>query len=312
MIENFIAIDVETANGSRGSICQIGVAAYSGSNRSWVWSTLVNPEEAFDEGNIRIHGIRSHDVQSAPRYPNVFEELARLVRGQFVVSHSRFDCDALHEASSKYGLDFPEAKWIDSCRVARLAWPTLRSHALDVLCGHLSIELKHHDAASDAVACAEVLTHAVLQTRMGIARLADETGFVRPPQGRPPSSQSGRRYSARRYSERLSMAGSPAGPLTGEILVCTGDFEIGEAELVKLAANLGCNVEDRFSKKRTTMLVVGTRDPAQFNDKVKSNKLLAAEAAIAKGRQVAILSEDEFLALARSCCAHAGSAGAKS
>jgi hypothetical protein len=96
------------------------------------------------------------------------------------------------------------------------------------------------------------------------------------------------------------MAGNADGPLAGEILVCTGEFEIGEAELVKLAARLGCEVEDRFSKKRTTILVVGTRDPNQFNGKVKSNKLLAAEQAAAKGRQVTILSERQFLSLARS------------
>ncbi len=293
MLENFIAIDVETANERRDSICQIGIAAYCGSNRQWAWSSLVDPEQAFDDANVRIHGIRSHEVQTAPRFPKVFEDFARVADGKFVVSHTRFDFDAIYEASSKYGLSFLGAKWIDTCSVARFAWPELRSHALPVLCEHLSIELKHHDAQSDAIACAEVLTQAVLQTRLGIARLGDETGYVQPPQRRQL-----RAAGATRYSEKLSMAGNSNGPLAGHILVCTGDFAMGEAELVKLAASVGCDVEDRFSK-RTTMLVVGTRDPAQFNGKIKSNKLLAAEAAVAKGRKVDILSEAEFVAVAR-------------
>lgn len=303
MIENFIAIDVETANSSRGSICQIGLAAYRGSNRQWVWSTLVNPEEAFDEGNVRIHGIRGKDVQSAPNYPSVFDELRRVIEGQFVVSHTSFDCDALTEASSKYGLVLPETRWVDTCSVARMVWPSLHSHALNVLCEHFSIELMHHDAASDAVACAEVLTQAILHARKGIGQLGMETGFVSPkrgPRSGMPTGQ-GPKGSARRYSEKLSMVGDPTGPLAGEVLVCTGDFERGELALVQLAASLGCDVEDRFSKKRTTMVIVGTRDPSKFNGKQKSNKLLEAEAMIAKGKRVSILSEVEFVALAQRC-----------
>ena len=301
MIENFIAIDVETANSSRGSICQIGLAAYRGSNRQWVWSTLVNPEQAFDEGNVRIHGIRSQDVQSAPNYPSVFDELKRVIEGQFVVSHMGFDCDALTEASWRYGLVLPETRWVDTCSVARLVWPSLHSHALNILCDHFSIELKHHDAASDAVACAEVLTQAVLHARKGIAQLGMETGFVSSKGGRRLGKAAGTRQRGPVYSEKLSMAGDAAGPLAGEVLVCTGDFTIGERALVELAASIGCDVEDRVTKKRTTMLVVGTRDPSKFNGKQKSNKLLDVEALIAKGKKIAILSEAEFVDLAQRC-----------
>lgn len=292
MIENFIAVDVETANEARHSICQIGLAAYGGSNRKWTWSSLVNPEEPFEEGNVRIHGIRSEDVRSAPKFPSILETIAPSLGGQIIVSHTPFDCSALHQAAMKYGCSFPESRWVDTCEIARLAWPDLSSHALDVLCGHFSIELSHHDAASDAVACAEILTQAILHTRMGIEQLAKRVGLVAPPEHRLH-----RNAAERRYSAKLSMAGDVNGPLAGQVLVCTGDFKIGEPKLVQLAASLGCDVEDRFSKKRTTILVVGTRDPARFNGKVKSDKLLAAEAVAAKGKPIAILSEQEFLKL---------------
>jgi hypothetical protein len=76
------------------------------------------------------------------------------------------------------------------------------------------------------------------------------------------------------------------------VWVCTGDFSIGEAALV--AASLGCDVEERITKK-TTMLVVGQRDPARFKGKEKSRKQLQAEAAAAEGREIAIMTEREFL-----------------
>ncbi len=69
--------------------------------------------------------------------------------------------------------------------------------------------------------------------------------------------------------------------------------------MAQIASELGCDVEERFSKKRTTILVVGKRDPAQFNGKEKSNKLMSAEAAIAEGYRITIVDEDGFLRLAQ-------------
>jgi DNA polymerase-3 subunit epsilon len=40
--------------------------------------------------------------------------------------------------------------------MARKAFPALGSHRLDVVCDHCGISLRHHDAASDAEACASV------------------------------------------------------------------------------------------------------------------------------------------------------------
>lgn len=45
-------------------------------------------------------------------------------------------------------------------------------------------------------------------------------------------------------------------------------------------------------------MVVGQRDPSQFGGKQKSRKQLDAEAAIAAGRNVQIITELEFIELA--------------
>jgi NAD-dependent DNA ligase len=113
-----------------------------------------------------------------------------------------------------------------------------------------------------------------------------------------PISYSTERSSSRRYSERIEAQGDPTGPLAGQIWVCTGDFSSGEAELVRLATSLGCDVKERFGKK-ATILVVGQRNPDHFCGKEKSKKLLDAEAALAAGRKVHIMTEREFIELAR-------------
>lgn len=293
MVDEFIAVDVETANQTRSSLCQIGIVAFKGTIPQWEWSSLIDPEEPFDEFNIGIHGIRSVDVQTAPTFPIVLESIADRIQGRIVASHTAFDCDALTMAAQKYGLQFPGCKWIDTCEIARFAWPTLVNHKLDTLCRHFGIELNHHDALADAAACGRILTRALLDTGIGLRELSTRRLRSSP---QPRSSHSSR--SRARYSERIELTGRPGGPLQGHVLVCTGDFTIGEAQLAATAANLGCDVEERVRKKRTTILVVGRRDPSQFNGKEKSQKQLDAETAIAEGRQITIMTEAEFLALA--------------
>ena len=53
----FVAIDIETANPDMSSICQIGIAEFYDGNLIGEWSTLIDPEDYFDEVNISIHGI---------------------------------------------------------------------------------------------------------------------------------------------------------------------------------------------------------------------------------------------------------------
>ena len=63
-----------------------------------------------------------------------------------------------------------------------------------------------------------------------------------------------------------------------------------------MAAAAGCNVAENVSKK-VTMLVVGTQDKTKLLGYDKSTKHRKAEALIAKGAEIEILSESDFLDL---------------
>ena len=65
----FVAIDVETANPDMGSICQIGLAKFVDGQLAEEWSTLVDPEDYFDDVNISIHGIELRMVRGQPKLP---------------------------------------------------------------------------------------------------------------------------------------------------------------------------------------------------------------------------------------------------
>ena len=64
----FTAIDLETANADRTSICQIGVVHVQDGRIEDRWRTLVNPQDWFDPFNVSVHRINEEAVRNSPRW----------------------------------------------------------------------------------------------------------------------------------------------------------------------------------------------------------------------------------------------------
>ena len=112
MTNQFVAIDVETANPDLASICQIGAVTIAGGKITDRWQTLVNPEDYFDGFNVSIHGIQETDVAQAPTFPQVVSHLKDLLRGEIVASHTPFDKVAFNRVCDKYNLPQMECSWL--------------------------------------------------------------------------------------------------------------------------------------------------------------------------------------------------------
>ena len=81
---NFIAIDFETANAKRSSICEVGICVVRNGEISETRSWLVQPEDNFYHyRNIQIHGIRPEDTENAPDFKQVWEEIERTYLDEF-------------------------------------------------------------------------------------------------------------------------------------------------------------------------------------------------------------------------------------
>lgn len=155
----FVALDVETANNHRGSICQIGLAFVRPDNTIETWSTHIDPV-TDDWSCTRIHGITARTVQGAPSFAEILPRLEAILQGLTVFQHSNFDSIAISAACRDAGLPTPDWHWQDSVRVARSAWPELKGnggHGLASLKRHLNLCFDHHDAGEDARAAAEVV-----------------------------------------------------------------------------------------------------------------------------------------------------------
>ncbi|WP_244519268.1 exonuclease domain-containing protein [Paracoccus alcaliphilus] len=158
----FFALDVETANTDRGSICQIGMACVRPDNSIETWTTYVDPQ--VDRWVFTyLHGISARTVQGAPTFAEVLPVLQSALQGTTVYQHSGFDRSAVAAACGNRGLPIPQWDWRDSVHVARAAWPELRGnggHGLASLKQRLGLVFDHHDAGEDARAAAEVVLRA--------------------------------------------------------------------------------------------------------------------------------------------------------
>src|SRR5665213_2705048 len=120
---NFVAVDVETANSSLSSICQVGAAFFSEGKVCDTWEALVNPEEDFDPFNVSVHGITEEMIRYSPTWFTVYNTLRPLIEGRIVVSHTAFDRVSFLRVCEKNNAPICETRWLDSAKVVRRAWP---------------------------------------------------------------------------------------------------------------------------------------------------------------------------------------------
>ena len=149
---SFVAVDVETANSDRGSICQIGIVAVEQGQIVDEWQTLVDPGTPFSDRNVSIHGLTAWDVESAPAFSGIYDCLMSKMKGEIVACHTMFDRSALRAACSIYRLDEANCLWLDTAQVVRKTWNQFsqKDYKLDKIATYLGIEFSHHDALEDA------------------------------------------------------------------------------------------------------------------------------------------------------------------
>lgn len=171
-VSDYCVVDVETANSSRGSICQIGLAFFRGGRMTDSWQSLVDPEQHFSGFNVQLHGIGPDTVEGAPNWREIYPFIERFLRGAAVASHTVFDRCALEQACQRTGTPaIAYRKWIDTCGLARGAFPELPNHKLPTLARVFGIGYKAHDALEDARVAGEVLARSLERRCVTVADL---------------------------------------------------------------------------------------------------------------------------------------------
>ncbi|MBK8870128.1 MAG: 3'-5' exonuclease [Elusimicrobia bacterium] len=156
----FAAIDFETANYSRDSACAVScVVVESGKIIKKATSLLRPPSPDFVF--TYIHGISWNDVAEQPTFREFWPTLKGLIEEvDFVAAHNAsFDRGVLHACCERGDIPSPAVKYVCTMKLARDLWGLYPTKLPDV-CRHFNIPLKHHDASSDALACAKIVLKA--------------------------------------------------------------------------------------------------------------------------------------------------------
>ena len=72
---DFTAIDFETANCARGSICAVGLVRVENGKTVATLNTLVDPRAHFDWRCMNVHGITPDDVRGARSSPSRYKRV---------------------------------------------------------------------------------------------------------------------------------------------------------------------------------------------------------------------------------------------
>jgi DNA polymerase-3 subunit epsilon len=181
MPRTWVAIDFETASRERASACALGLAVVEGERiverRGWL---IQPPGNYFEPMNTRIHGIHADLVAQEPEFDEVWPEMEPYLRGAAVLAHNAaFDVGVLRASLDRYDLTMPAtAGYYCTVTVSRRVWPRLADHKLSSVCRHCGIELDHHEAASDAAACASIALRCLEEVGVPtLDDLADELGL---------------------------------------------------------------------------------------------------------------------------------------
>ena len=156
----FTALDFETADDQRDSACAVALVRVEGSRIVARATRLVRPPRR-EFLYTYIHGITWEDVRGEPDFGGVWPALAPLLEGaDFLAAHNApFDRSVLAACCAAAGIPAPALPFLCTVRLARRAWGIYPTRLPDV-CGRLSIPLRHHQADSDAGACAEIVLRA--------------------------------------------------------------------------------------------------------------------------------------------------------
>jgi DNA polymerase III subunit epsilon len=155
---NFVAIDFETANSSRSSICSLGVAIVVKGELIDTTEILIKPTPNYYDGfNSALHGISDRHTRDKGTFLEQWQDLKIYFEGMTVVAHNAsFDCSALRAALDIAVLDYPDFDYHCTYQLAKKTLPYLSNHKLDHVSRHFDIRLKHHNAESDAQAAAMI------------------------------------------------------------------------------------------------------------------------------------------------------------
>ena len=308
-MEDFVAIDFETANSNAYSPCSVGIAKFENGTLVDSFYSLINPEQEFDAMNIFVHGIQPEDVKNAPVYKEIYPKIENYIRGNLIVSHSSFDRNVLTKSADYYDVSPLDINFFDTLTLSRRLIPGVQ-HGLSQMVDYYGLSgiTNFHNALEDAKACG--LLAVALSSEFNcssIIELVTNAGYksfgkISPTEYIPFTLSRTTTVPNEFLSaddifnrENIHKVNYDYAYIKGKNIAFTGKLQSmtrGEAETI--VNSLGANFQKSVTLK-TNILVVGLEDPRVVGPDGKSNKIKKAEQINSKTNNIEVIDEKEFI-----------------
>ena len=248
LAHRFVAIDFETANSSRASVCALGMVLFEKGSciRRDYW--LIDPECEFDIANVHIHHITPDQIEGKPNFKKIWKTISETLRTHTVVSYSRFDLDVLKESLARYKIRPFSLSFIDVYERTRTKIKGLVNYKLPTVAEYFGISgLKHHNALSDAETCGEILNR--------LSRIKEKQIFATKYATATPAQQ-----------ETITKLG---GHVTPTMLASHAENLIAKLKEEKKAAQTAVRNEEKRRKNIEKMVATPPRPTATHNMMLK-------------------------------------------
>jgi DNA polymerase-3 subunit epsilon len=154
----FTAIDFETAQAHH--ICAVGIVTVEDGEIVEEYHSLIQPpDNSYSWHTIQVHGIYPEDTENSPSFVELYPEIKKRLKGRIVVAHNEpFDRNVLKKSMNDNGIPYSDLdiaeRWEDTVKIYRAKG--FKPANLAACCQRMNIELNHHEALSDARACAKL------------------------------------------------------------------------------------------------------------------------------------------------------------
>ncbi|HAE66804.1 MULTISPECIES: 3'-5' exonuclease [Sphingobacterium] len=157
---SFTAIDFETATANQNSACAIGLVVVEHGLIVDEFHSLIRPPgNQYMWQTTRVHGIKPRDTFDSPTFEELYFKIKPLIANRMMVAHNElFDRNVLRKTMLHYSLPYESLglsnQW--ECTFKIYQSKGFKPARLNACCEVMGIDLNHHEALSDARACAEL------------------------------------------------------------------------------------------------------------------------------------------------------------
>ncbi|CDQ19599.1 DNA polymerase-3 subunit epsilon [Halobacillus karajensis] len=301
---NFIALDFETANSSRASVCSIGLIEYKEGSVIREYYKLIKPKNNyFAPMNTRVHGITQEDVSDAEEFDILWKrEIKPLLEGRLIISHNaKFDMGVLRAVLDQYHLPYPMLAYNCTLNISKKTW-SLPKYNLNVVSAYLGFTFRHHQALDDARAAAHIFLCAKEELGAVDSRdLVNKTGTtngVMYEHGYEPARLNNKKPVKKEKCSAYPATTNhfdPAHPFYKASIVFTGKLKsLKREEAIQKVVDLGAKFQPSI-ESTTNFIIVGEESFKEYMRGNKTSKLEQVETFLSQGYPIEIIPESDFL-----------------